>query len=452
MVRIVESSGVPDLTAFLASGTYRQAVDAGRLISTTIVDPTHDRDVLAVGNGGCDGLVLEHPRVWFPSFPHEWPAEMLHAAGALTLELAERLLGEGLGLKDATPQNVLFRGPDPVFVDVLSCERRDPGDPIWLPYAQFIRTFLFPLLVFRFFGMPVHALAAGRRDGLEPEEIYRLCGPLRRLRPPFLALVTLPVWLGARRAATGPSLYRPKRWDNRERARFVLETAFRRLRRALDRLEPGPRGRSRWSGYEEHAQEHTQEHLDTKCDVVDAVLADRRPASVLDVGCNTGLFSALAARRGARVVAIDADPVVAGATWRRARSERLDILPLVVDLTRPTPAVGWRNAECAGFLERARGTFDTVLMLAVLHHLVVSERIPLAEIVALAAELTSDVLLIEFIAPEDPMFRRLARGRDGLFADLTPRAFELACERHFRIIRHVRLGDAHRWVYVMRKR
>ena len=60
---------------------------------------------------------------------------MLHAAGALTLELAQGALEEGFGLKDATPYNVLFRGSRPVFVDVLSFEAaRSAGcrlDGLW---------------------------------------------------------------------------------------------------------------------------------------------------------------------------------------------------------------------------------------------------------------------------------------------------------------------------------
>src|SRR5258705_336161 len=75
---------------------------------------------------------------------------------------------------------------------------------------------------------------------------------------------------------------------------------------------------------------------------VQGCLEEFRPGTVLDVGCNRGYHSAMAARNGAQVVAIDYDPVVVGATWRMAQNENLEILPLVVDLTRPSPATGWR--------------------------------------------------------------------------------------------------------------
>ncbi len=80
-----------------------------------------------------------------------------------------------------------------------------------------------------------------------------------------------------------------------------------------------------------------------------------RPRRVLDVGANTGHFSEMAARAGASVVAIDGDTAVVGDIWRRASAEKLDILPLVVNLAQPTPPTGWRNRECPSFLDRATG-------------------------------------------------------------------------------------------------
>ena len=173
------------------------------------------------------------------------------------------------------------------------------------------------------------------------------------------------------------------------------------------------------SGYLDQKSLYTPAQLARKEAFVSEALALARPKTVLDVGANEGHFSFLAARQGASVVAIDSDPVVAGAIWRAASLDRLDVLPLVVDLTRPTPAIGWRNQECLSFLDRATGHFDMVMMLAVLHHMLVTERIPLEDLLALAADLTRDYALIEFVAPEDPMFQRIVRGRQKLYSHLT---------------------------------
>jgi predicted RNA methylase len=173
---------------------------------------------------------------------------------------------------------------------------------------------------------------------------------------------------------------------------------------------------------------------------------------VLDIGCNTGHFSLMAARAGASVVAIDSDPVVVGELWRAACREQLDVLPLVVDITRPSAAIGWRNRECAPFLDRACGRFDLVLMLALLHHLLVSERIPLAQVVELASELTTHLLAVEFVTPSDSMFRRLCRGRDKLFGNLTHDGFAAAVCRHSTVLTCCRLGDCSRWLYLLKKK
>jgi SAM-dependent methyltransferase len=458
IIRVINECGVADLEAFLGSKTSRSFVERGSLVGTDFLSPDEISDLLGESDAwespGMSGgsKVAEHERIPFQNYPYEWPPEMLHAAASLTLDLARSTVEEGLGLKDATPYNVLFRGPDPVFVDLLSFERRKPGDPIWLPQAQFERTFLLPLVANKHFGISLDTVLSARRDGLEPEDVYRLCGPVQRLSSPFLSLVSLPVWLASRHDEANPAIYKSRESSDAEKARFILGAVFKRLRRILKKLEPEGRRSSTWSDYMSANNNYTESHFKAKNDFIEGALAEFRPRKALDVGCNTGHYSAMAARHGASVVSIDSDPVVVGETWRRARAERLDMLPLVINLTRPSPATGWRNAECPSFLDRARGSFDAVMMLAVLHHMLVSERIPLPEIIDLASELTTDLLIMEFVSPEDSMFRRLTRGRDHLFAGLSPEVFEDSCRRKFEIVRSQHIGGTSRWLYLLRKR
>ena len=225
---------------------------------------------------------------------------------------------------------------------------------------------------------------------------------------------------------------------------------FRGLRRQLGRLKPR-RVRSHWSAYQENREHYTEAQMAVKKDFVHRILSAARPSAVLDVGANTGEFSAIAARLGAETVAIDSDAPVVAENWRRAQAERLAILPLVVDFSRPTPAVGWRNGECASFLSRASGRFDVVMMLAVVHHLVATERIPLEEILAAARELTRDLVVLEYVEPGDPMFRRLARGRDALYQHCTRDYFEALCARHFQVIHRQEIAGAKRTLYALRR-
>jgi hypothetical protein len=198
VLRRVAAPAVPEFEAFLQTGGTRRLIAEKKLISTRRLDERETsilREASELKNffaAASSAAVYEHERIAFPSYAHEWPPEMLWDAGRLTLELAQAAGADGFGLKDATPHNLLFRGSEPVFVDALSFERRQPGDPLWLPEAQFARTFLLPLMANRRWGLPLAEIFTSRRDGLEPEDVYRWCGPLEKFQPRLLSLVSIP--------------------------------------------------------------------------------------------------------------------------------------------------------------------------------------------------------------------------------------------------------------------
>jgi SAM-dependent methyltransferase len=394
-------------------------------------------------------MVLEHELVPFASYPYEWAPEMLYAAGELTLDLMERLLPEKFGLKDASPYNVLFRGSHPIFVDFLSIEERDPFDPTWRPYAQFVRTFLRPLLANKYFGLGMDQVFRVHRDGLQPDHVFRMCSLRQKFHPHFMTSVSLPALLSRFKPTRYEKIYQPRKARSKEEAHFILHRQLKGLRRKLEATKPNADRHSGWAGYDEDQKDS---YIAPKTSFVEATLQRARPARVLDIGCNRGLFSLLAARLGSSVVAIDQDAVVVGGLWREAAKHSLDVLPLVIDITRPTAGLGWRNSETRGFLERAVGAFDCVFMLAVIHHMLVTERIPLTEILQLAWELTTDRLVIEWIDPQDQMFHLLTRGNGALYDYLNRELFESSSNKYFSIERVAELKAGSRWLYEMRRR
>jgi 2-polyprenyl-3-methyl-5-hydroxy-6-metoxy-1,4-benzoquinol methylase len=455
--RFLDEDSARTCESFLESKCARSFVSRGQLISTkrlgsaetALLQSRNDSKALFASHNG--QIILEHERIPFASYPCEWAPEMLWEAGRLTLELAQSALVEGYGLKDATPYNVLYRGAEPVFVDVPSFEQRDASDPVWLAQGQFVRTFLLPLLANQRWGLALADIFMTHRDGLEPEDIYRWCGFVERFQPGIFSLVSMPTWLKGKAQAEGGRLYETRRMNNPEKARFILQSLLKRTERTLESVKPKSRGGSGWTAYME-THSYSEPAFADKEKFVDEVLREIRPKRVLDVGANTGHFSLCAAKAGAEVVAIDSDPACVGRISERARKEKVNVLPLVVNLARPTPALGWRNGECGSFLERSRGGFDCVLMLAVVHHLLVTERIPLEEILRLVAELTTQWLVIEFVEPQDEMFRQLTRGRDALHAGLSEKKFEEACTEDFDIVRSLALAGKARWMYLLKRK
>lgn len=432
MLRAVFAAGLCNLDAFLGSDTVRHFSADGRVVAgrPLPLSSPENADLARTHFGVVPERLIEHEKIWFPSFPYEWPREMLASAAALTIDLALGLTAEHLILKDGTPFNVLFRGPRPVFIDALSVEPRRAGDAIWSAEAQFARTFLIPLLLWEATGQPTHEHFLLSREGIAPAAAARRVGMLRRLSPRFLRWITLPAWAERRSPGTRTGSAPGAQAD--EKATFVLTFGLRHLLRLARRLGESGGDRSNWSEYES-CTHYTSDSTQAKESFVASAVQATAATRVLDVGCNTGRYSRIAAASGAEVVAIDIDPVVVGRLWTRAAREDLKILPLIQNLAIPSPATGWRNQECPSFLERARGRFDLVLMLAVIHHLLVTDRIPIDEIVDIVSQITCRDVVVEFVSQDDPMFRQIARGREHLFAWWTADAFERAWLKRFTI-------------------
>lgn len=450
--RVVDPDYQETITEFFASRLSSELVDNEMLINTRIVnEPDLHEQLIQIAMPQCrNAMVLEHDHIAFPSYPYEWPPEMLFGAGELTLDLMERLLPETLVLKDASPYNILYRGPKPIFIDLLSIEKRAAEDSTWLAYAQFTRNFISPLLADKYFGVRLDQTFRIYRDGLQPEQLFRMSSVWRKLHPALLTTISLPALLSRMDPNRYQTIYKPRQRRSPELASFILERQLHGLRRKLKAAKPIAARTSSWHDYEEQ-EAQKERNLPGKKTFVERALNQHRPGRVLDIGCNRGYFSLLAARTGCSVIAIDQDPVVVGQLWRRARQEKLDVLPLVTDITRPTAGLGWRNTETRGFLDRARGSFQCVMMLAVIHHMLVTERIPLEEILKLAWELTTDLLVIEFVPPDDSMFRLLTRGNDRLYEYLNRDLFEDLSSKYFVIERTEQVGGSERRLYQMRR-
>ncbi len=402
---------------FLASPLRASLEKSGDLIPSKIASAA-EHACIAPGE-----LWLEHPRVEPISYPWEWTAPQWRAAAELTLRIASEAISSGWTLKDATPLNVLFAGARPVLVDVLSFERRDPCSTVWLAYGQFVRTFLLPLVARKHLSWPLQGTLFVR-DGYEPDLIYKALGPWKRLNPDLLDVVTLAALLG-RPGKTGRGSQKHSSASNPELAAHILQKRIARLGKQIRGTEKG-QNRSEWSEYTQSAAHYQAADARDKQKFVRNALQLHRPSRVLDIGANTGTYSLMAAEADAEVVALDADETALEALWTVASRREEPITTLVANIARPTPAAGWKNLEHLSLLDRLSGRFDMVLMLAVVHHLILREQLPLAHIAELCALLTRRWLLLEWVPPSDPMFQEWLRGRDDLYGHLTEEDLQTA--------------------------
>jgi len=384
---------------------------------------------------------LVHPRVFFPSYPYEWSATMLHRAAVLTLEANRALLEEGWELKDATPTNVLFEGIKAVFVDFLSPVKREPSQLGWRAYGQFTRTFLIPLLLQRRRQIPLRWMFLAHRDGIPPAMALPMLGLAARFHPVAFGLITLPAWMDGRASS---SAYRKAAAPSEDIAATVASRILKGLGRRLERLRPLPPKSSSWFDYQDQGTSYTREGLAAKEAFIASSLAACRPATVLDLGCNTGKFSKMAARSGSRVVALDSDPECVDRLFLEAEAEGLDIQPLVADLGRPSPRLGWDYSEEFSLLDRLESRFDMTFALALVHHLLIRERVPMVSIAAFLAKTTTKSAVIEWVPPHDPQFQFLAGPNHSLYSMITLDRFLAALEPWFEVDSTLKIPDSGR--------
>ncbi|MCC6364142.1 MAG: class I SAM-dependent methyltransferase [Bryobacterales bacterium] len=449
--RVVSVEAAGRLLSYLDKAECRSLIEQGKLVWTKRASAETAAGVLESGDPQIEDRktrssveVLEHENVWFPSYPTEWPAGMLREAALTTLDLTQALLPCGLGLKDATPWNVLFRGPRPVWVDTLSLEERDPGDSIWLPLAQFLETFLYPLWIAQRSAIAPHELFLLHRNGVPVEIAWKSLGITGRLRPAAFHWLTLPHLLA--RLAPKPKYSKDRKLSDPSSAREVLRRMFASLRRAVEKTTPHSSTATHWNDYSVkcHYEERDRQ---LKRDFVHGVLKTWKCGRVLDIGCNDGEYSEMAARLGHEVVAVDADAGVIHRLWLRSCEHDLAILPLIGNVANPTPGSGWRNAESKSFLARCVGRFDGVMALALLHHLTITERVPLAMVLDLIAGFTRHSAIVEYVSPDDPMYQQLLRGRDHLHRGDSRHAFEAAAQQRFEIAASLPLPANRRFLY-----
>ncbi len=375
------------------------------------------------------------------TYPYEWCFSQLKDAALLTLRIQRLAIGAGFSLKDASAYNVQLHEGRPVFIDTLSFEPFVEGKP-WPAYRQFCQHFLAPLALMAKVDARLALFSRDFVDGVPLDLSSRLLPTRTRLNLGLL----LHVHLHAK--AQRRFVNREKKVAPRPISKQGLLGIIANLESTVRGLEWNPSG-TEWGDYYDITN-YAAEARDDKVQAVDAFIAASGAKSVWDMGANDGTYSRLAVARGLPTVAWDIDPVAVEKNYRRMREEKTKLLmPAVVDLTNPSPAIGWNLEERMSLLDRPRP--DLALALALIHHLAIGNNLPLGHCATFFARI-APTLVIEWVPKEDSKVQELLQNREDIFGDYTTEAFERAFGCHFVIVESRKIRGSERTLYRMVKR
>ncbi len=422
----------PDWAALLDSGLLEELQGEGLLIQHEAVDydPAEHPGAIAI---------IRPEKIPFVAYPYEWGFSQLKAAALCTLDIQKRALMRGLALKDASAYNIQFRSRRPILIDTLSFEVYREGRP-WQAYRQFCRHFLAPLALMANVHPELGQLLRTHLDGI-PLDLASRALPFRtRFNGGMAIHLHLHAKAEGRLSGTGKAA--PAR---------VSKTGLMGLIDSLDRLVRSldwrPEG-TVWADY----------YADTNYS--DAAMASKRElvarflgacgetlGFVWDLGANTGAFSEIAARSARHVLAFDVDHGAVDRHFRR-KDAPPNVLPLLQDLTNPSPALGWGHEERKSLAGRANA--DVVMALALVHHLAIGNNVPLERVAEFFARL-GPRLIIEFVPKSDSQVQRLLASRQDIFDGYTIEGFEASFGRHYRTLHKESVAGSERTLYLLER-
>jgi hypothetical protein len=419
----------------MSSGLYQQLVSRKQLISHTEITENLTQSPQWY-------KTLQPAVVPFISYPYEWSFDQLRDAALLTLNVLRAALDHGMILKDATPFNIQFIKGRPVFIDTLSFDIYDPSKP-WVAYRQFCQCFLFPLYLEHYLKKDVQKILSTYIEGIPVDVTARLL--------PWKSNLSLGVWLHVYLQNT---VQRNKKeaGGNTNTVQFQkkkLLDLVSHLENILQRFPEERTYKTTWNNYYEDTI-LSKDYLQAK-ETIFLDFCEKIPLqTALDLGANDGYFSKLLAARGTEVIATDVDGQCINRLYHEVKKKNIpNLLPLLLDISNPSPAVGFHNQERTSFHERIQA--DLVLALALVHHLVIGKNIPLYKLAAYFNDI-APLLVIEFVPREDKKVQQMLASRQDIFSDYTVSSFEEAFLPYFDIQRKEAVPHTPRIMYLMKRK
>lgn len=421
---------------FIKSGLYEKLVSMKLLISHSEVSNRYRKTDRTYK------IIRPHP-VPFISYPYEWCFSQLKDAALTTLKIQKIALDYGMSLKDASPFNIQFVDGSPKHIDTLSFEIYRQGKP-WIPYRQFCQLFLSPMLLACYKDIRLLNLLRIYHNGLPLDLVSSLLPAATYLNPSILTHIHLHA---KSYKFAGGKLNLEKRNSMSCNALMGLLDSLESVVSNLHLLEKS----SRWEHYYGD-NSYTPRAFKNKKEIVSSYLKDVVDGRVLDLGANTGEFSRLTARKKLDTISLDNDAKVVELNYLACKKEQeVNIMPLVGDITSPTPGTGWETNEF--FPLTGRIVCETVMALALIHHIVIAGNISMERLAQYLYRLCKKRLIIEFIPKSDTQVEEMLRFREDIFPDYNKDNFLKVFGKYFAVIDSQKIQDSQRVIFCLdRKR
>jgi len=434
LYRQINQKYADEYKALMESGLYENLSNIGRLVSHQEADIPAPQPEIAF-------KVIQPEHLPFISYPYEWSFSQLKEAALTTLAIQKRALNAGMSLKDASAYNIQFHHGKATLIDTLSFEFYTEGTP-WVAYKQFCQHFLAPLALMAKTDIRLSQLLRVYIDGIPLDLASELLPKSTKLNAGLMMHIHMHAKAQVK-YADGESVENKK-----EIGKQALLGLLDSLKNTVKKLEWTPAG-TEWGNYYEITNYSDAAFLHKK-ELISAWVAEVHPKEVWDLGANNGVFSRLAADQGIFTVSFDIDPAAVEQNYRQVKdAKESELLPLVLDLTNPSPALGWHNRERESFAERAPA--EMVFALALIHHLAISNNVPLQQLADFFSD-TGKWLIIEFVPKSDSQVKKLLSSREDIFDEYTLEDFERIFATRFNIQKKVKINESERHLYLMEKR
>ena len=361
-----------------------------------------------------NSIILEHKKIPFISYSYEWCFDQLKSAAIHHLDFQIFLLKEGYVLRDANSFNVQFLNGKPIFIDCMSI-RPYVHEEYWGGYNQFCEFFLNPLLISSTIDFDYNKILKGSVHGISTIDANNIIPFVKKLKPSLFLHLYLKSYYEKKNIKNKDlSLNRFKKKISKNSYLYLLKN----LRKIILKLHKY-RSISFWGKYNDFNNYDNQD-LDKKKSILESLIKQKLPTSVLDLGCNDGLFSKIVNdiliknKKDANLVSVDIDHDCIQKVFNNYKNCSSINLALIQDFSDPSSNLGFLENERSGFIKRFN--FNCIIAYAIIHHLIIGCNIPIKKLLNFIVK-NSKFGLIEFIPKEDPMILKMLENRDDVFHD-----------------------------------